>query len=227
MQWQVLFNSFSCWHKLKILEILNNKTGLFPLEYINLIIYYLVMQNAFWNFPTLSFLLSPLTLKVLTWKTHERHSYYFINQHLQNLNKAPLSTSVTPFSLVSLLFSEIIFNDENTVKTKFFLGLNRQLNCGKRQNIKRQKCSRRKSTAFTLSSSLPSLGFSRESISPCHTVPQSCQLECNGVSAWYCAPAEEFVVTSQTCSEADKLQSTLGWHNFHQYPWSLGLKIRK
>lgn len=63
MQWQVLFNSFSCWHKLKILEILNNKTGFFPLEYINLIIYYLVMQNAFWNFQTLSFLLSPFNLK--------------------------------------------------------------------------------------------------------------------------------------------------------------------
>lgn len=82
MQWQVVFNSFSCWHKLKILEILNIKTGFFPLEYI--IIYYLGMQNDFWNFPNfnLSFLLSPLTLKVLAWKTHERYSYYFINQHL-------------------------------------------------------------------------------------------------------------------------------------------------
>lgn len=106
------------------------------------------------------------------------------------MNKAPLSTSVTPSSLVGLLFSEIIFNNENTAKTKFFLGLNRQLNCGKRQNIKRQKSSRRKSTVFTLSSSLPSLGFSHELISPCRTGPQSCQLACNAVSASYCAPAK-------------------------------------
>ena len=73
MRWQVLFYSFSCWNKQKILEILNIKTGIFPLEYINLIIYYLVVQNDFWNFPNFVFPSLPIHLKGTcmenSWKT--------------------------------------------------------------------------------------------------------------------------------------------------------------
>lgn len=68
---------------------------------------------------------------------------------------------------------------------------------------KEVKSFQKETNSITLSSSLPSLGFSHASTSLCHTEPRFCQLVYNVTSAWHCAPErKEFAVLSWTLSMA-------------------------
>lgn len=105
---------------------------------------------------------------------------------------------------MSFLFSRITFNEKNRVLPwpKIF----QAAELWEKTKHKKAKSPRKEINSITPFSSLPSLGFSHESTSPCHIVPQFCQLVCNVTSAWYCAPEqEEFAVMSCTLNVADKL----------------------
>lgn len=63
---------------------------------------------------------------------------------------------------------------------------------------------------LTLSSSLPSPGFSHELTSLCRTGPRFCQLVCSVTSAWYCVPAQkDFADMSWSSTEAYSISVAL------------------